>query len=468
MIGLEIHAQIKTKSKMFSSDSAEFSSKENQCIHPVSLGFPGTLPQLNQQVIKSALKAGQAFSCQVQKKSIFSRKNYFYPDLPKGYQISQLSLPLLKKGYVEFYLQKKPHKIHIERIHLEEDAGRLLHKNNYSLVDFNRAGMPLLEIVSYPEISSPECAAEYARMVRNILLYLDICDGNLQEGSMRFDCNISLKKPESSKLGTRVELKNLNSFRFIEKALDFEIRRQTNLLDNKNPIHQETRLFDPKKNETFAMRSKESSSDYRYFPEPDLPPLIITPPSKPLEEELPFQKTNRLSSEYKLPLESCFILIEDINLCTYFEKAAKHTSHQTVLCNWIINDLSAKIKETKISSEKIPILPKEMAQLSTLIKNKTLSSKMAKEVFSKMWSTKKPLQTLIRELGLKKLDNADDLLKIINQVIKEFPEQCQQYRSGKITVYKFLMGQVMKISKGQADPVKTNNLMKKRLEKLSD
>jgi len=465
VIGLEIHSQIQTQSKMFSSDSADFASEGNENIHPVSLGFPGTLPCLNRKVVESALQVGLAFHCQIQEKSIFARKNYFYPDLPKGYQISQFDFPLLKKGFVEFYSQGEVRKVHIERIHLEEDAGRLLHQKDYSLVDFNRAGVPLLEIISYPEISSPNEAAEYARMVRNILLYLKVCDGNLQEGSMRFDCNISLKPKGSSRLGTKVELKNLNSFRFMEKALNFEIKRQSDLLENGEFIKQETRLFNSKKNETFPMRSKEEASDYRYFPEPDLPPLIVKKPNSLSIKELPFDKINRFCSDYDLPLNSAVMIVGEVDLCSYFEEALGQTSNAKALCNWLVNEVTARLRKNKISIQKMLIQPHQMAEFINRIENKTLSSRMAKDVFAGMWTTGKSVDVIIKDLNLTKLDDEKDILKIINQVLNEFPKQVEQYQNGKTGVYKFLMGQVMKLSKGQANPVATNMLLRKRLEK---
>ena len=464
VIGLEIHAQVQTKSKMFSPDSTVFSNQENTTIHPVSLGFPGTLPCLNKDVIDKALQVGKAFHCQVQKKSIFERKNYFYPDLPKGYQISQFKLPLFQQGYVEFYHKEEVNKINLERIHLEEDAGRLIHQTEFSLVDFNRSGMPLLEIISRPEISSPEQAADYARMVRNILVHLGICNGNLQEGSMRFDCNISLRLQGEKKLGTKVELKNLNSFKFIEKALQFEIKRQSKVLNEKKSVIQETRLYDPKKNETFAMRTKEEASDYRYFPEPDLPALIIEEIKTDLKQELPIDKINRFCSEYKLPLSSSLILTEEIELASYFEKALEKTGHAQTLSKWIINEMRSYLKDSKVDVKDCPIAPEEMGELANQVEKKLLSSKMAKDVFGQMWKTGKPLKTLVKEMNLIKVDDEKQLSQIIEQVIKENPEQCEQYRSGKLTVYKFLMGQVMKVSKGQADPEKANQILKKKLE----
>ena len=465
VIGLEIHAHIQTKSKMFSPDSAVFTNEGNKNIHPISLGFPGTLPRLNKKVIESALQAGLAFHCQIQEKSIFARKNYFYPDLPKGYQISQFDLPLLKKGYVEFYSKGEAKKVNIERIHLEEDAGRLMHQKDYSLVDFNRAGVPLLEIVSYPEISSPNEAAEYAKMVRSILLYLGICDGNLQEGSMRFDCNISLKSKGSSQLGVKVELKNLNSFRFMEKALNFEIKRQSDLLESGQPVPQETRLFNPKKNETFPMRSKEEASDYRYFPEPDLPPLVIKKIPALSIKELPFDKINRFCSEYEVPLNSAVVIVGEVAFCSYFESALKKTSHAKILCNWMVNEVIARLNENKISVREMLIQPNHIAELVNQVEDKTLSSKMAKKVFSEMWKTGKPPSLIVKDLNLTKLDDEKELLKIIHQVINEFPQQTEQYQKGKTGVYKFLMGQIMKLSKGQADPVKTSVLLKQSLKK---
>ena len=464
VIGLEIHAQMATKSKMFSPDSAVFSDQENTTIHPISLGFPGALPCLNKDVIALALQVGKSFHCQVQKKSIFERKNYFYPDLPKGYQISQFKAPLFHGGYVEFYHKEKVQKIHLERIHLEEDAGRFIHQSDYSLVDFNRSGMPLLEIISHPEISSPQQAADYAKMVRSILVHLGVCDGNLQEGSMRFDCNISVRSQGSKKLGTKVELKNLNSFRFIEKSLNFEIKRQTQLLENKKSITQETRLYNPKKNETFPMRTKEQASDYRYFPEPDLPPLIIEQTEISLDKELPIYKINRFCTEYKIPLSFALILTEEIELSSYFEMALKKTPHAQTLSKWIINEMQSYLKTSKMEVKNCPVIPEEMAELVNQIEQKLLSSKMAKDVFQQMWKTGKPLKALVNEMNLAKLDDEESLSKIIDQILKEFPEQCEQYRNGKTAVYKFLMGQVMKISKGQADPEKANHILKKKIE----
>ena len=464
VIGLEIHAQLQTKSKMFSPDSAVFSNQENTTIHPISLGFPGTLPCLNKDAIDKALQVGKAFHCKVQKKSIFERKNYFYPDLPKGYQISQFKIPLFQEGYVEFYHKETINKINLERIHLEEDAGRLIHQNEFSLVDFNRSGMPLLEIISHPEISSPEEAADYARMVRNVLVHLKVCNGNLQEGSMRFDCNISLRPVGTKKLGTKVELKNLNSFKFIEKALRFEIKRQSKVLNEKKSVIQETRLYDPKKNETFPMRTKEEASDYRYFPEPDLPPLVIEQVSTTLKQELPINKINRFCSEYNLPLSSVLLLAEEIEWASYFEKALKTTSHAQTLSKWIINEMRSYLKDSKIDAKDCPISPEEMGKLVNQIEKKLLSSKMAKDVFQQMWKTGKPLETLVKEMNLSRIDDEKQLSQIIEQVMKENPEQCEQYKNGKLTVYKFLMGQVMKVSKGQADPEKANQILKKKLE----
>ena len=464
VIGLEIHAQMNTRSKMFSPDSTSFEEKENTTVHPISLGFPGTLPCLNKDVISLALKVGKAFHCQVQKKSVLERKNYFYPDLPKGYQISQFKIPLFKQGYVEFYHQEKVNKINIERIHLEEDAGKLIHQSEHSLVDFNRSGMPLLEIISHPEISSPKEAADYARMVRNILVHLEVCDGNLQEGSMRFDCNISLRPQGSKKLGTKVELKNLNSFRFIEKSLSFEIERQTQLLNQKKLVTQETRLYNPKKNQTFSMRTKEQASDYRYFPEPDLPPLVVEQTDESIDKELPIDQIKRFCSEYKIPLSFALLLTEEIELANYFETALKKTSHAQTLCKWVVNEMQAYLKDSKIEIKECLIAPEEMAELVNQIEQKLLSSKMAKNVFQQMWKTGKPLKVLVKEMNLTKLDDEESLSKIINQVLTDFPEQCEQYRNGKTTVYKFLMGQVMKISKGQADPEKANQILEKKLK----
>ena len=464
VIGIEIHAQVLTQSKMFSPDSADFNSRENHCVHPVSLGFPGTLPVLNKKVVELAVKTGQAFHCSIQEKSVFARKHYFYPDLPKGYQISQSSKPLLMDGYVEFYHQDQPQKIHLEHIHIEEDAGRLIHQRGHSYIDFNRAGQPLLEIISRPELSSPAQAADYARMVRMILCSLNVCDGNLQEGSMRFDCNISLRPKGSQPLGTKVELKNLNSFRFMEKSLNFEIKRQSILLNSGKKVVQETRLFNPKKGETFSMRAKEMASDYRYFPEPDLPILKVQIPKAELDVELPFDKIGRWLHQYKISLSEACILIEDVELSSYFDTAAQSTKHFRTLCKWMVNEVLARLNEQKLSIKDSPVKPSALAELVNQIENKTLSSKMGKDIFSKMWETQKNPQTLIKEMGFKKLDSEEDLLALAEKVLQSFPDQCCQYREGKASVYKFLMGQMMKLSKGQADPVKAGEMLKKKLD----
>ena len=465
VIGLEIHAQIQTNTKMFSPDKSFFSAEANTHIHPVSLGFPGTLPVLNKKTIEQAVLTGRAFHCEIQKRSIFARKHYFYPDLPKGYQISQFTFPLLQGGFVEFYSENQPCKVSLERIHIEEDAGRLLHEKQSSSVDFNRAGVSLLEIVSRPEITSPAEAANFARTVRLILIDLKISDGNLQEGSMRFDCNISLKPKGQTRLGTKVELKNLNSFRFIEKALNFEIKRQTRVLNEGGSIHQETRLFNPKKNETFSMRAKESSSDYRYFPDPDLLPLVFESLTADFTIQRPFEKTRSLVDEQKIPLPQALILVEEAELYNYFQEALKHTPHSQTLSKWIINEVLFFTKETKTPLKKIPILPRELGALVNEVENKTLSSKMAKNLFSKMWETGLSASVLIKKLNLKRMDDKESLNKITDQILKEFPQQCGQYRQGKTAVYKFLMGQIMKLSKGQADPEKAGALLKEKLKK---
>ena len=474
VIGLEIHAQIKTRSKMFSPDPAHFEKKSNSHIHPVSLGWPGVLPVFNEEVLKKALKAGRAFHCEIQEKSFFARKHYFYPDLPKGYQISQFQRPLLKGGFVEFYAKGVQRKIPLERIHIEEDAGRLIHLKEHSLVDFNRAGQALMEIVSHPQIESPDEAAQFSRMVRMILLSLDICDGNMQEGSLRFDCNISLRPREKpsreKKLGTKVEIKNLNSFRFMERALNFEIKRQTNLLEKGKIVSQETRLFNPKKNETFPMRTKEGSSDYRYFSEPDLPPLIIEEViKKAVKEEqagaspeLPFERITHLKKE-GLPLETALILVESPPLYDYFLEALRHTKEKATLAKWITNDLLGLMKEKNLSLNNIPVPPEDLAHIMNLIHDKTLSSKMAKDLLVKINETKKSAAELIKSLNLKKL-NEEDLAAMVGQVIQEFPKQWEQYRGGREKVEKFLMGQLMRISKGQADPEKALKFFKDKLK----
>ena len=466
VIGLEIHAQLKTESKMFSPDSAEFKDSENDHIHPVSFALPGTLPSLNQKALEWAMKAAKAFSGDIQERSVFARKNYFYPDLPKGYQISQFDKPYCFNGKVKYYLDGEVVEVSLERIHMEEDAGRSLHTGSSTLVNFNRAGVPLLEIVTRPEIKTPASAAACVRAIRRTLRYLQICDGNLEEGSLRCDCNVSVRKRTDKKLGTRVELKNINSFRFIEKAVEYEIQRQIKCLESGLPVKQETRLYDSTKNQTLPMRSKEEASDYRYFPDPDL--LAVYWDTENLKDmslpELPFEKSTRFQKDYKLKTSQSEQLVEDEELCDYFESLVKSTKDTETSYHWITGEIQAHLKKNRQSIKEAPSF-EELAKLMKFVNKELLSITMAKEVFSFMWESGKSASEIIEERNLKLISNDAEIEKIAQNILEAYPDQVNQYRSGKTKVFGFFVGQVMKKTKGQAHPKKLSQILKKKLDK---
>lgn len=468
VIGLEIHAQLSTKAKMFCCDSAAFGAGDNENTCPVCLGLPGALPTVNAKAIEFSVKTGLALSCNIREKSVFSRKNYFYPDLPKGYQISQFDEPLCEHGKLEFFLNGEMKSISITRAHMEEDAGKSIHQGDYTLINYNRGGVPLLEIVSGPDLRSPAEAAEYARTVRNILLYLEVCDGNLEEGSLRCDCNVSVRKKGSEKFGTKVEIKNINSFRFIEKAVEFEIQRQIDCLDSGEEIKQETRLFDPDKNRTFAMRSKEEAHDYRYFPEPDLLPVILT--RAEIERlraelpELPLVRARRFQTEFGLPSYDSLVLTSDKSLAEYFEQTAQLCKNAKASSNWIMTELLRELNEAKKPIDKSPISAPQLARLISLIDAGTISGKIAKNVFSEMWTSSQDPDQIIKEKNLVQISDAGALEKLVAEIIAAHPDQVSQYRSGKNKLFGFFVGQAMKVSKGQANPELLNQLLRDRLK----
>jgi aspartyl-tRNA(Asn)/glutamyl-tRNA(Gln) amidotransferase subunit B len=468
VIGLEIHAQLNTKSKIFSCDSAQFTHGDNDHISSVSLGMPGTLPVLNMGVVEMAIKAGLALNCEINNTSVFERKNYFYPDLAKGYQISQYKHPICGKGFVKFYLNDKESKINITRAHLEEDAGKSIHQDKGSLINYNRAGVPLLEIVSEPEIRSPEEAAEYARTIRQILRYVEVCDGNLEEGSLRCDCNVSIRKKGKKELGVKVELKNINSFRFIEKAIEYEIHRQIDVLESGEKIIQETRLYDSTKNKTQSMRTKEEADDYRYFPDPDLLPVVVE--DKKVEElrslipESPHDKRTRFQSEYGISLKDSALLTEDLNIANYYESAIKHKNHPKGLASWILSDLFRELNQSSKSINESHIPSEELANLVFLIESGVISGNIAKKAFGLMWSQCKTAAQVIDENGWKQISNNNQLEEWVNEVIKNNPQQVEEFKSGKTKVMSFLMGQVMRISKGQANPGAVESILKEKMK----
>ncbi len=468
VIGLEIHAQLLTESKMFSSDSTKFGGADNEHTNPVSLGMPGALPVLNKRAVEFSARTGLALNCTIRKKSVFARKNYFYPDLPKGYQTSQYDEPLCEKGYVDYYLDGKIQRVSIERAHMEEDAGKSQHQGDYSLINLNRAGVPLLEIVSGPDMRSPAEAAEYARTVRKILRYLNVCDGNLEEGSMRCDCNVSVRKKGDPKLGTKVELKNINSFRFIEKAIEYEIQRQIDCHETGEKIVQETRLYDSAKNRTFSMRSKEEAHDYRYFPCPDLLPVVVDDAwlnkVKADLPELPLVRAQRFQSEYQVPEYDAFVLTTEKALADYYEDVAKKSKNPKAASNWIMTELLRELNQAALDVEKSPISATHLAELIAMIDAKTISGKMAKDVFIDMWKTSKAPAEIVKSKGMSQITDSGAIEKIVDEVMAANAQAVTDYRGGKTKLFGFFVGAVMKASKGQANPEMVNQVLQTKLK----
>ena len=468
VIGIEVHVQLKTQSKIFSSDSTHFDAGDNENTSPVTIGMPGTLPVLNRQVVEYSIKAGLALGCKIREKSVFARKNYFYPDLPKGYQISQYDLPICEHGEVKFFLNDIEKTVSITRAHMEEDAGKSTHHGDVTLLNYNRAGVPLLEIVSGPDLRTPAEAAEYGRTIRQIVRYLDVCDGNLEEGSMRCDCNVSVRKVGESKLGTKVEIKNINSFRFVEKAIEYEIDRQIDEVEQGKKIIQETRLYDPDKNRTFSMRAKEEAQDYRYFPDPDLLPVIVTAEQiakiKTTLPELPLARAARFQNQLGLSAYDASVLTQEKDLADYFEQAGKASNNYKLTANWIMTDLVRELNTHHTSILNSPISANHLAELITLIESGQISGKIAKTVFLEMWSSKKTASDIIKEKGLVQVNDTGAIEKMIDEVLQQNQAQVLEYRSGKTKVYGFFVGAVMKASKGQANPDVLNQILKQKLE----
>lgn len=468
VIGLEIHAQLLTDSKVFSPDSAHFGGNDNEHTDPVSLGMPGALPVLNKRAVEYSVKTGLALNCKIRHKSVFARKNYFYPDLPKGYQISQFDEPVCEHGHVDYMLDGEMKRVGITRAHMEEDAGKSQHIGDYTLINLNRAGVPLLEIVSEPDIKSPAEAAEYARTVRTILRYLGVCDGNLEEGSMRCDCNVSIRKKGETKFGTKVELKNINSFRFVEKAIEYEIQRQIDCKETGEAIVQETRLYDPTKNRTFSMRSKEEAHDYRYFPDPDLLPLQLDEAyiekMRASLPELPLARAQRFQGEYGLPAYDSFVLTTEKAMADYFEQVAKESKNAKAASNWIMGELLRELNEAKLEIERSPVQPKHLAEMIAMIDAKEISGKMAKDVFLEMWKTSKAPKDIVKAKGMSQITDAGAIEKLIDEVFAANAQAVVDYRGGKTKLFGFFVGAVMKASKGQANPEMVNQLLTKKLQ----
>ena len=473
VIGLEVHAQLLTKTKIFCSCSTEFGAPPNTNTCPVCLGYPGALPVLNRAAIVMAVKAALALECKINTDSIFARKNYFYPDLPKGYQISQFDRPLAENGQILIHGNGTPLRVGIKRVHLEEDAGKSIHdgfadSDHHSYIDLNRSGTPLIEIVSDPDIHSPAEAYEYLSRLKIILEYLGVCDGNMEEGSLRCDANISVRPVGEKKLGTKTELKNLNSFRFLQKALEFEIDRQIQTLEEGGKIVQETRLWNTADQRTVSMRNKEEAHDYRYFPEPDLPPLIVSEAwQKEIQAsmpELPEAKKNRFVIQYGIPEYDASVLIASQNLADFFEETVTLCRSPKAASNWIMGDLLRDLKEFNLGIEASPVQPEAMAQLIQLVESSEISGKMAKDVFEAMFREKKTPQQVIAEKGLKQITDKGEIETIIREVIASNQKTYEQYRSGKTATFGFFVGQVMKATKGQANPQLVNELLKAILD----
>jgi len=471
VIGLEIHAQLLTKSKIFSGASTAFGAEPNTQACAIDLGFPGVLPVLNRDAVRMAIKFGLGVGAEIANESVFARKNYFYPDLPKGYQISQYELPIVGKGLIDVQLEDGTTKrIHITRAHLEEDAGKSLHEDFHGLsgIDLNRAGTPLLEIVSEPDMRSAKEAIAYLKAIHSLVRYLEICDGNMQEGSFRCDANVSVRRMGDSKLGTRCELKNINSFRFVERAINFEVERQIALIESGGKVAQETRLYDPNKNETRPMRSKEEANDYRYFPDPDLLPVIVTQAMIAEVQndlpELPHQKRQRFITQYALTPYDADLLVTSRALAMYFETVIQESKVQPKLAaNWIMGELSAALNKANLDIIDSPVSTEQLAQLLQRIEDDTISGKIAKTVFEALWNGEGSVDEIIEKQGLKQVTDTSAIANLIDQIIQENPGQVADYRAGKDKLFGFFVGQAMKASGGKINPQQLNQLLKEKL-----
>lgn len=472
VIGLEIHVQLMTKSKLFSGASTTYGAEPNVQACAIDLGFPGVLPVLNEAAVRMAVKFGLAVDAKVASRSVFARKNYFYPDLPKGYQISQYELPIVQGGKLQFALEDGSLKtIGITRAHLEEDAGKSLHEDfsGFSGIDLNRAGIPLIEIVSEPELQSAKEAVAYLKTVHALVRYLEISDGNMQEGSFRCDANVSVRPKGEKKLGTRAEIKNVNSFRFVEKAINYEIERQIDLIEQGGKVVQETRLYDAIKDETRPMRTKEEANDYRYFPDPDLLPVMVSEAFiKEIRDtlpELPQQKSTRFEQDYQLSRYDAAVLTSSRELADYFEATLKasNKSEPKLVANWVMGELLASLNKHDLDITESPISPKRLGGLIARISDKTISGKIAKTIFEHLWNSDEDADSIIEKQGLKQVTDSSAIEALVDKIIADNPSQTADYRAGKDKLFGFFVGQVMKLSQGKANPEQVNEILKKKL-----
>ena len=497
VIGLEIHAQLLTASKLFCGCSTRFGDPPNNNTCPVCLGMPGILPVLNKKAVEFALRMAIALHCRINPRCRFARKNYFYPDLPKGYQISQYELPLAEGGYIDIEVDQAKKRIGITRVHLEEDAGKLLHEglsesDRKSYIDFNRCGIPLIEIVSEPEIRAAEEAREYLTQLKTILQYLEICSGNMEEGSLRCDANISIRPAGSSEFMTKTELKNMNTFRGVQRALEYEMKRQAEVVEKGGAVERETRLWDAAQQATIPMRGKEEEHDYRYFPEPDLVRLVVD--EKWVKEvarslpELPVAKRDRFVKEYGIPKYDAVILTQSPQLADYYEECVKYCHNPKAASNWIMVEVLRKLKEDKIDIAQFPIPPKALAELISLIDKGTISGKItkevgrldlppfgirvwtisgkiAKEVFEEMYRSKKPASEIVQQKGMVQITDEEEIGQVVSRVVESNPKQLEQYRSGRTKLFGYFMGEVMKATRGKANPQLANKILKEILDR---
>ena len=471
IIGLETHVQLSTKTKLFSRASTSFGASPNTNVNLVDCGLPGVLPSVNKEAFYKAIRFGMAIDAHINQTSIFDRKNYFYADLPKGYQITQMDLPILLGGSIEILSEESVKNINITRAHLEEDAGKSIHDeyDGFSAIDLNRAGTPLLEIVSEPEISSAKEAVAYMKRIHQLVTYLDVSDGNMAQGSLRCDANVSIRKIGDKELGIRTEIKNINSFKFIEKAINFEIKRQIKILENGEKVTQETRLYDSSKDETRSMRSKEFANDYRYFPEPDLLPVVISNEEmqkiKDEFPELPNEKEIRYQKQFELSAYDAQIIASSKTMADFFESTAKKTKNYSLLSNWLIGEVSAYLNKEILDINESKLNVDNMAMLINRIDDQTISGKIGKTVFEEMCINGTSPDEIIESQGLKQISDDGAIEEIIDTVIKDNPAQVEAYLGGKEKLFGFFVGQVMKLTQGKANPTAVNTILKEKLKK---